>query len=80
MGCLEGRSELVVCNGHVNAKKYISILDEELLSAFNSGKLRRRCTLFVQDGALCHTAKKTKDLIVKRRDKMFCYGQVNRLI
>ena len=61
-----GRSELVVCDGNVNAEKYISILDQGLLSAFDSGKLRRRSTLFMQDGAPCHTAKKTKDWLANK--------------
>ena len=60
-----GRSELVVCDGNVNAEKYISIPDQELLPAFYSGKLRRRSTLFTQDGAHCHIAKKTKDCLAK---------------
>ena len=59
-----GRSELVVCDRIVNAEKYISILDQGLLSAFHSGKLRRRSTLFMQDGAPCHYAK-TKDWLAK---------------
>ena len=66
-----GCSELVVCDRNVNAEKYISILDQRLLPAFHNGKLCCRSTLFMQDGAPCHTAKKTKDLIGKRRDKMF---------
>ena len=66
-----GRSELVVCDGNVNAEKYISILDQGLLPAFHSGKLRRRSTLFMQDGAPCHTVEKDKGLLGKRRDKMF---------
>ena len=64
-----GCSELVVCDVNANAEKYISILDQGLLSAFHSGKLRRRSTLFMQDGAPCHTAKKTKDWLAKERIK-----------
>ena len=60
-----GRSELVVCDGNVNAEKYISISDQGLLPAFHSGKLRRRSTFFMQDGAPCHIAKKTKNWLAK---------------
>ena len=70
-----GRSELVVCDGNINAEKYINILDQGLLAAFDSGKLRCRCTLFMQDGALCHTAK-DKRLVGKRRDKMFTMAKL----
>ena len=62
---IAGRSELVVCDRNVNAEKYISILDHELVPAFYSGKLCHRCTLFMQDGAPCHTAKKTKNWLAK---------------
>ena len=58
-----GRFALVVCDGNVNAKKY-SILDQGL-SAFHSGKLCRCCTLFMQDEAVCHTAKKKKDWLAE---------------
>ena len=60
-----GRSELVVCDGNVNAEKYISILNHGLLPAFRSWKLRHRFTLFMQDGAPYHTAKNTKDWLAK---------------
>ena len=40
-----GRSEFVVCDGNVIAEKYINILEQGLLPAFHSGKLRRRSTL-----------------------------------
>ena len=60
-----GRSELVVCDGNVNGEKYINILDQGLLLAFHSRKMRRRCTRFIQDGAPCHTTKKTKDWLAK---------------
>ena len=56
---------LVVCDGNVNAKKYINILNQGLLLAFHSGKLRCHSTLFMQDRDPCHTAKKTKDWLAK---------------
>ena len=60
--CKAGPSEFVVCDGNVNAEKYISILDQ----AFHSGQLRRRSALFMQHGVPCHTAKKTKDWLAKK--------------
>ena len=76
-----GRSEFVVCDGNVNAEKHISTLDQGLLSAFHSGKLCRRSTFFMQDGAACHIAKKTKDgLVGKRIDKMFTMIHTSHLI
>ena len=50
---------------NINAEKYISILDQELLPAFDSGKLCCHSTFFMQDRVSCHTAKKTKDWLVK---------------
>ena len=47
-----GHSKLVVCDGNVNAEKYISILENDvMLPAFHSGKLRCRCTFFMKDRA-----------------------------
>ena len=37
------RSELVACDGYVNAEKY-SVLDQGLLPAFHSEKLRHHST------------------------------------
>ena len=64
-----GHSELVICDVNVNAEKYISILNQGLLPAFDSGKLCHHYILFMQDGAPCHTAKKTKDWFAKERIK-----------
>ena len=52
-----GHSKLVICDRNVNAEKCISILDQGLLPAFHSGMLHHHSTLFMQDGAPCHTAK-----------------------
>ena len=46
-------------------KKCISILGQGWLPAFHSGKLRCRSIRFMQDGAPCHTAKKTKDCLAE---------------
>ena len=64
------RSELVVYDRNVNAEKYISILVQGLLYAFDSGKLHHHSILFIQDGALYYTVEK-KGLVGKRKDKMF---------
>ena len=61
-----GRSELVECQGNINAEKYIKILEEGLLPVFSSGQLRKRRTLFMEDGAPCHTAKKTQEWQAKK--------------
>ena len=50
------RFELVICDGNVNAEKQISILDQGLLPTF----LGCHSTLFMQDGAPCHTEKRQR--------------------
>ena len=55
---------------NVNAEKYINILDQGLLPEFHSGKLHRRSIFYMQDGAPCHTAKKTKYWLAKE-EKIF---------
>lgn len=56
-----GRLELVECVNNINAEKYIAILEKGLLPIFSNGLLNKRSTLFMEDGAPCHTARKTQD-------------------
>lgn len=56
-----GRSELIECTGNINSEKYISILQKGLLPVFSSGQMIKNNTKFMEDGAPCHTAKKTRD-------------------
>ena len=63
-----GHSEFMVCDGNVNAEKYINILDQGLLPTFHSGKLYHCSALFRQDEVACNTAK-TKDWLAKEEEK-----------
>ena len=55
------RSELVECVGNINSTIYISILEDGLLRVFSTGQIIINNTLFMEDGAPCHTAKQTKE-------------------
>ena len=55
-----GKSELVVCEGHINSAKYIKILKKGLLPIFASAHINKN-HLFMEDGAPCHSAKTTQD-------------------
>ena len=61
-----GRSELVLCDGNVNAENTSAFWGQGLLTAFDNGKLRHRSTLFMRDGA-CNMQN-------------VYHGQVNHLI
>lgn len=56
----EGRSVLVECEGNINSSKYVSILQEGLIPIFASGQMNKDSTLFMEDGAPCHTARATQ--------------------
>lgn len=54
-----GRSELIMCEGNINAAKYIEILTEGLLPVFNNNVLSKENSIFMEDGAPCHKARTT---------------------
>ena len=56
----DGKSELVVCEGHINSAKYIEILKEGLLPIFASAHVDKNCHLFMEDGAPYHSEKTTQ--------------------
>eukprot|EP00795_Rhopilema_esculentum_P003544 gene3544-2031_t len=62
-GCVGPNSvgKLVVCNGNINGKKYVSLLKKNLPDPVKmiNGCKARPC-IFQQDNALPHTAKTTK--------------------
>ena len=57
---LDEKSELVVCEGHINSAKYIEILKEGLLPIFASAHVDKNYRLFMGDGVPCHSAKTTQ--------------------
>ena len=56
----DGKSELVVCEGHINSVKYIEILKKGLLPNFASTHANKNHHLFMKDDAPCHSAKTTQ--------------------
>lgn len=54
-----GRSQLVICEGNINAAKYIEILTEGLLPIFNNAILSKENAIFMEDGAPCQKARTT---------------------
>lgn len=56
----DGRPELVECEGNINSTKYVSILKKGLLPIFSSNKMSKVDSLFMEDGAPCHTAQATQ--------------------
>lgn len=61
-GCMSsaGVGRLYFVEGIVNAKKYIDILQNQLLPSLNEMQSPHNEVIFQQDGAPCHTAKKVK--------------------
>ena len=51
--------------GNVYSEKCITILEKALLPIFSVEVLSKSLTLFMEDDAPCHTAKKTKKWEVK---------------
>ena len=45
------------CKGNINSAKYVSILQEGLLPIFSSGKMNKFESLFMENGAPCHSAR-----------------------
>ena len=56
----DGKSELVVCEGHIKSAKYTEILKEGLLQIFASAHVDKSHHLFMEDGAPCHSSKMTQ--------------------
>lgn len=56
----DGRPELVECEGNINSTKYVSILKKGLLPIFSSSRMSKVDSLFMEDGAPCHTAQATQ--------------------
>ena len=56
-----GWSELVECVDNINSTIYISVLEDGLLPVFSTSQMVKNNTLFMEDGAPCHIAKKTKE-------------------
>ena len=57
----DGRSELVECEENINSEKYVSILKKGLLPIFSSDRMSKVNSLYMEDGAPCHTAQATQD-------------------
>ena len=57
------------CDGSINSTIYISILEDGCLPVFSTGQTVKNNTLFMEDGAPCHTAKKTKECQDRNRIK-----------
>ena len=58
---IDGRSELVECQGNITSGKYVAILQKDFLPIFSSGKMTKNESLFMEDWAPCYIAKDTQD-------------------
>lgn len=70
-GCVSafGKGNLHFCDGTINAEKYISVLEEQMLPSRRRLFQGRPC-LFQQDNAKPHTARITKAWLRKKRVRM----------
>ena len=60
------------CEGSISSVKYASIMLEDFLAIFLNGGMIKNESLFMEDGAPCHTAKTHKIDCSKMGLKDFC--------
>ena len=56
----DGHSDLVECETNINSAIYVSILHEGYLPIFSNGQMNKVNSLFMENGAPCHSARATQ--------------------